>query len=228
MIRPLTDSERSTLALHAAFALSFGGFLAPAMGRALLTLLAAFLLLGVPLALAKVDLSAGPARGLIALGVAATFAFWTAIAMRGYRCKRREIAPRQEALRADLAGGVAEIQGHRATAAIRAVGPVHGERCYFMRLDDGAVMFVGYWNPPDSDDGEEVPGADGMPSTQFEIARAPRSKLVLSVTGKGDALVPSQTFTLSRQLVDQEALPECGDVVERPWESIAHAFGAEA
>jgi hypothetical protein len=227
MTRQLTDSERSTLALHAAFALSFGRFLAPSIGRALLTLLAAFLLLGVPLAVAKVDFSSWPVKDLIALGVAGTFIFWIAIAMRDYWRKRRELAPRQEALRVDLAAGVAEIERRVATGAIRALGPVHGERCYFMRLDDGRVMFVGYWNPPDGDPGALGPEGDGFPSTEFEIARAPRSQLVLGVTGKGIPLEPSETFTLNRRRVDEDRLPESGKVVDVPWESIVRAFGPE-
>jgi hypothetical protein len=228
MSRPLTDSERSTLALHAAFSLPFGSFLAPAMGRALLTLLAVLLLLGVPLGLARVDIASWPAKELIVLGVATTFAFWAAIAMRDHRRKRRELAPRLEALRADLEDGVAQIERHRATGAIRAVGPVHGERCYFMRLDGGSVMFVGYWNPPDGEAGVQAPESDGIPSTVFEIARGPRSKMVLSVIGKGDPLDPEETFTLSPRLVDQGVMPECGNIVDLPWESVAQAFGPEA
>ena len=227
MNRPLTDSERSTLALHAAFSLSFGSFLAPAMGRALLTLLVAFLLLGVPLAVWKVDFSARPAKDLIVLGVAATIAFWFAIAVRDFLRKRRELAPRQAALREDLAGGVADVERRSATAALRAIGPARGERCYFMRLDDGRVMFVGYWNPRGGDAVEEAPEVDGIPSTEFEIARSPRSGLVLGVSGRGDRLVPSATFTLGRRLVEQGGLPECGALVDVPWESIVGAFGAE-
>jgi hypothetical protein len=227
MSRPLTDSERSTLALHAAFAPSFGSFLAPAMGRALLTLLAAFLLLGVPLGLARVDISSWPGRDLIMLGVAGTFVFWTGIAVRDHRSKRRALASRQEALQADLASGVAQIERRRATEAIRAIGPVHGERCYFVRLDDESVMFVGYWNPPDGDAAALGPEVDGFPSTEFEIARAPRSKLVLGVSGMGNPLEPTETFTLNRRRVDEEKLPASGDIVDVPWNSIVRAFGPE-
>lgn len=227
MNRPLTDSERSTLALHAAFSLSFGSFLAPSIGRALLTLLAAFLLLGVPLSLAKVDFATWPAKDLLILGVAGVLAFWTAIAAREYRRKGRELAPRQEALRADLAGGTAEVERYRATDAIRAIGPVNRERCYFMRLDDGRVMFVGYWNPPDGDADAVGPEADGFPAFDFEIARGPRSKIVLGVTGQGSALKPSETFTLARHRVEQGTLPESGAILDVPWDSIARAFGPE-
>jgi len=227
MNRPLTDSERSTLALHAAFSLSFGSFLAPSIGRALLTLLAAFLLLGVPLSLAKVDFAAWPAKDLLILGVAGVLAFWTAIAARDYRRKGRELAPRQEALRADLAGGIAEVERYRATGAIRAIGPVNRERCYFMRLDDGRVMFVGYWNPPDGDQDADNPEVEGFPAAEFEVARGPHSKIVLGVTGRGSVLKPSETFTLSRHRVEQGILPECGAVVDTPWELIGRDFGSD-
>ncbi len=228
MNRPLTDSERSTLALHVAFSLSFGSFLAPSMGRALLTLLAGFLLLGVPLAIANVDFGSWPAKDLLILGVAGVFAFWTGIATRDYRRKCRELAPRQEMLRADLAGGVAEIERYRATDAIRAIGPVNRERCYFLRLDDGRVMFVGYWNPPDGDPDATGPELGGFPAAEFEIARGPRSRMVLGVTGQGSVLTPSQTFTLGRRVVEQSLLPESGAIVDTSWAMLAKAYGPES
>lgn len=225
MNRPLTDPERSTLALHAAFSLSFGSFLAPSIGRALLTLLAGFLLLGVPLSLAKVDFSAWPAKDLLILGVAGVLAFWTGIAARDYRRKARELAPRQEMLRADLEGGVAETERYRATDAIRAIGPVNRERCYFMRLDDGRVMFVGYWNPPDDDRDSDGPEVGGFPAGEFEIARGPRSGIVLGVSGQGDTLTSSETFTLGRHVLEQGQLPEVGALIDMPWASISRTFG---
>lgn len=228
MNRALTDSERATLALQAAFSLSFGSFLAPSLGRALLTLLAGFLLLGVPLALAKVDFAAWPAKDLLILGIASVFAFWTGIAARDYRRKLRELAPHQDALRADLAGGVASVERYRATNAIRAIGPVNRERCYFMRLDDGRVMFVGYWNPPEGDAGTEEPEIGGFPAAEFEMARGPQSRIVLGVTGHGGFLTPSETFTLGHQVLKHGQLPESGTVVESSWEAIAKIYGPES
>lgn len=227
LTRPLTDSERSTLALHAAFALSFGTFLAPSMGRALLTLLAGFLLLGVPLALARVDFASWPAKDLLLLGVAAVFAFWAGIAIRDYRRKCRELAPRQELLRADLARGVAEVEQYRATHVIRAIGPVNRERCYFVRLDDGRVMFVGYWNPPDEENVAEGPEHGGFPAAQFEIARGPRSRMMLGVNGHGGALASSQTFPLGSQVVQGGQLPKSGTFIDSSWESLARVFGPQ-
>jgi hypothetical protein len=223
--RPLTDSERSTLALHATFALSFGSFLVPSMGRALLTLLACFLLLGVPLAIARVDFASWPAKDLLVLGVATVFAFWTGIAIRDYRRKCRELAPRQELLRADLAGGVAEVEQYHATHAIRVFGPVSRERCYFVRLVDGRVMFVGYWNPPEDESAAEGPELGGFPAAEFEIARGPRSRIMLGVTGQGGHLAPSQTFTLGRHVIEGGQLPESGTFTDSSWESLARVFG---
>lgn len=226
MPRPLTDDERATLALQATFSPSLGGFLAPAMGRTLLTLLAAFLLLGVPLSLAKVDFTAWPAKDLLALGVAGVFAFWAGIAVRDWRRKRRELAPRQALLRDDLDGGVADVEPYRATEVIRASAPANGTRCYFVRLDDGRVMLVGYWNPPDDDTRGEGPEVGGFPAADFEIARAPRSRVVLGVVGRGDFLAPSRAITLARRILDDGSLPESGTLVETPWEAIETAYGA--
>lgn len=228
LTRPLTETERSTLALHAAFALSFGSFLAPSMGRALLTLLAGFLLLGVPLAIARVDFASWPAKDLLVLGVATVFAFWTGIAVRDYRRKSRELAPRQELLRTDLAGGVAEVEQYRALEAIRAIGPVNRERSYFVRLDDARVMFVGYWNPPDDESATAGPELGGFPAAAFEIARGPRSRIMLGVVGTGAALAPSQTFTLGRRVLEGGQLPESGTVVDSSWESLVGVFGPDS
>jgi len=225
MIRPLTEEERATLAVQATFSPPFGGFLAPAMGRALLTLLAGFLLLGVPLALARVDFTAWPAKDLLALGVVGVFAFWTGIALRDWRRRRRELAPRQAALRADLEGGVAHTEPYRAIEVIRATARVNGERCYFVRLDDGRVMLVGYWNPPD-DAEAEGPEVGGFPAAEFEVARGPRSRIALGVAGRGEFLAPSRAIRLAPRVVDEGLLPESGTVIETPWEAIAVNYGA--
>jgi len=213
------------LALQATFSPPFGGFLAPAMGRVLLTLLAVFLLVGVPLALARVDFTTWPAKDLLALGVVGVFAFWTGIAVRDWRRKRRELAPRQAMLRADLEGGVADVEAHRATEVIRASAPTSGTRCYFVRLDDGRVMLVGYWNPPDDDTQVKGPEIGGFPAAEFEIARAPRSRVVLGVIGRSDFLAPASVITLAPRVIDEGLLPDNGTIVETPWEAIARAYG---
>lgn len=225
MTRSLNDEERAALALQATFSPPFGSFLAPVMGRALLTLLAGFLLLGVPLALARVDFTAWPAKDLLVLGVAGIFVFWTGIAVRDWRRKRTELAPRQALLRADYEGGVADIERHRATEVIRASGPSGGERCYFARLDDGRVMLVGYWNPPDDAGRAEGPEDGGFPAAEFEIARGPRSRMVLGVTGRGGFLAPSRTIAIARRVIDEGLLPESGTIVDTPWDAIAATYG---
>lgn len=226
MHRPLTDDERATLALQATFSPPLASFLAPAMGRVLLTLLAAFLLLGVPLSFARVDFTAWPAKDLLALGIVGVFAFWAGIAMRDWRRKRRELAPRQALLRSDLEGGVADVEAYRAAEFIRASGPAGGTRCYFVRLDDGRAMLVGYWNPPDAAARGEGPEVGGFPAAEFEIARAPRSRVVLGVIGRGDFLAPSRSITLARRVVDEDLLPENGTIVQTAWEAIGEVYGA--
>jgi len=227
MHRPLTDDERATLALQAAFSPPLASFLAPAMGRVLLTLLAAFLLLGVPLTLARVDFTAWPAKDLLALGVVGVFAFWAGIAVRDWRRKRRELAPRQALLRDDLEGGVADVEAYRAAELVRASAPTSGTRCYFVRLDDGRVMLVGYWNPPEDDAQQgEGPEVGGFPAAEFEIARGPRSRMVLGVVGRGDFLAPSRAITLARRVIDEDLLPENGIIVDATWGAIARTYAA--
>lgn len=227
MTRPLTDGERATLASLALFSPPLGGFLAPAMGRALLTLLAGFLLLGVPLALARVDFTAWPAKDLLALGVAAVFAFWAGIAVRDWRRTRRALAPRQAALRADLEGGVADIEPHRAIEVIRAKSPLNGERCYFVQLADGRVIFVGFWNPPERGADAAGPEVGGFPAADFEIARGPVSRTVLGVSARGSLLTPSRTITLARRVLDDGLLPESGALVEAQWDAIVRTYESE-
>src|SRR3989304_2160688 len=112
--RPFTEPERDVLSSRAAGARPLASFMASAWGMAFATLFAAFLVLGVPLALTGVDFAAWPAQDLLILGLAAVFAFWTAIALRDYRRHRARVAPLEAALRTDLAGGVAEVERHHA------------------------------------------------------------------------------------------------------------------
>lgn len=222
--RPLTDQERDLLAARAADPRSLASFVAVSWGMAVGSLFAVFLVLAVPLVLAGVDFAGWPAKDLAILGVAAVFAFWTAIAVRNHRRHRARRAPLEAALRADLAGGVAEVERHAALEAIRATAPERGERAYFVRLADGRVLFVGYWNPGDAG----APGtaeAGGFPSTVFELARGPASRLVLGVAGCGEPLAPSHAFELGRQALGSGRLPDVGAWVETPWSGIRATYG---
>ncbi|MCC6611803.1 MAG: hypothetical protein IT515_19285 [Burkholderiales bacterium] len=222
--RPLTDQERDLLAARAVDPRSFASFLAVAWGMGFGTLFAAFLVLAVPLVLAGVDFTRWPAKDLTILGVVAVFAFWTAIAARNHRRHRVRRAPLEAMLHADLTGGVAEIERHRAVEAIRAIAPEHGERAYFVRLADDRVLFVGYWHPA----GDAPPGtleAGNFPSTEFELARGPASRLVLGAIGCGEPLATSQSFELGRDMLEGEGLPEAGGWVETPWAAIQATFG---
>lgn len=219
--RPLTDEERDVLAAHAVDPRSFGSFLAVSGGMAVATLFAAFLVLAVPLAVAGVDVGGWPARELLLLGAAAVFVFWTAIALRDRRRHRARREPLEAALRADLAGGMAQIETHHAAAAIRVTRPERGERAYFLRLADGRVLFVGYWTPAGGERPEALE-AGGFPSTQFELARGPRSGLLLSVTGRAAPLQAEDAFALGRDADGR--LPQVGDWVTTPWSEIRATF----
>jgi hypothetical protein len=222
--RPVTTQERDLLAARAIDPRSFASFVAVAWGMAVGTLFAAFLVLAVPLTLAGVDFAGWPAKDLPILGVVAVFAFWTAIAVRNHRRHRARREPLEAALRADLAGGIAVVERHAAVEAIRVIAPEHGERAYFVRLADGRVLFVGYWNPA-GDDASGGAEAGGFPSTAFELARGPASRLLLGVAGRGEPLEPSQTFELGRRSLDSSRLPEVGEWVETPWTGIRATYG---
>jgi len=222
--RPLTAQERDLLAARAADPRSLASFVAVSWGMAVGTLFAAFLVLAVPLALAGVDLGAWPAKDLALAGVAAVFVFWTAIAARNHRRHRARREPLEAALRADLTGGVAEVERYAAVEAIRATAPAHGERAYFVRLADGRVLFVGYWNPPQGS-AADAPEAGGFPSTVFELARGPVSRLVLGAAACGQPLAPVRAFELRRHAIDGDRLPGAGEWVETPWRDIPATYG---
>jgi hypothetical protein len=222
--RPLTAQERDLLAARAVDPRSFASFVAVSWGMAVGTLFVAFLVLAVPLTLAGVDFAGWPAKDLTILGVVAVFAFWTAIAVRNHRRHRARRDPLEAALRADLAGGIAAVKRHVAVEVIRVIAPEHGERAYFVRLADGRVLFVGYWNPGDGD-ASGAAEAGGFPSTAFELARGPASRLLLGVSGCGEPLAPSQTFELGRRPLDSGRLPDVGGWVETPWSVIRATYG---
>jgi len=222
--RPLIAQERALLAARAADPRPFASFLAVSLGMAVGTLFVAFLVLAVPLTLAGVDFAAWPAKDLTVLGVAAVFAVWTVIAVRNYRRHRAQREPLEAALAADLAGGVAEVERYAAVEAIGVTAPEHGERAYFMRLGDGRVLFVGYWNPPDGD-APNATDAGGFPSTEFELARGPASRLVFGAAACGQPLKPSQAFDLRRHAFDSPRLPDVGERVETSWSDIRATYG---
>lgn len=221
--RPLTSQERDLLAACAVDPRSRASFLGVAWGMAVATLFVAFLVLGVPLSLGGVDVSCWPGKDVTLLGVAAVFVFWTAIGARNHRRHRARRAPFEAALRADLAGGVAGVERHAAVDAIRVTAPEHGERAYFLRLADDRVLFVGYWNPT-AHGASEAAETGGFPSTEFELARGPASRVVLGAAGCGAPIVPSQTFELGRRSPDTLRLPGAGEWVATPWSGISATY----
>lgn len=220
--RPLSGTERAHLHARAVDPRPFASFLALAWGMAVATLFAAFLVLAVPLAFAGVDFGAWPVRDLAVLGAAIVFAFWTAIALRDHRRHRARRAPLEAALHADLAEGAAAVEPCRAAAVIRVTRVEQGERAYFVRLVDGRVLFVGYWLPADGAP-PDGPEADGFPSTVFEVARGPRSGLLLGVVGSGAPLAPEDAFESGPH--PPAPLPEVGAWVTTPWAEIRATYG---
>lgn len=145
--------------------------------------------------------------------------------------RRRKVAPEAEdpkmLIRRDLDGGVARIHRFRATDVLVAHADEHRERNYFVRLDDGRVLFLGPWRPP----GCELqgltflPDEKGFPSSTFEIAATPNYLLILEVVGSGDFLRPSDEFEMNEEEDVDRCRLEPGRFVKTPWEEIRKNFG---
>ena len=157
-------------------------------------------------------------------GSIAVSAVVTAVRFPRERSRR---ADQHRRIRADLEGGVAAIERHRARDAIRAILMEHRERAFFVLLEDGRAMYLGYWNPPDDDNpsGRQdlPPEGEGFPSTEFELARAPASGVVVGIRGCGQPLRPSRTFEVKERFT--KPLPAIGDLVRVPWGDITRTYG---
>ena len=133
----------------------------------------------------------------------------------------------EEKRRRDLEGGVALVKRYRAKDAIRGILEEHRERIFFVRLEDDRIMCLGFWNPPEDDNPAEIQGlpseSEGFPSTEFELARAPTSGILLSTRGSGQPLKPSTTFVVKQGWRYPE--PPVDQFLELPWDDIIKSFG---
>ena len=153
---------------------------------------------------------------------------WIPLVIFLIRTDRSEQRKATTDTRKDLEEGIANVQHYQAKGAMRAILEEHRERCFFIRLDDDRVIFVGPWDPPDDDNPADIntdsPETERFPSTEFEIVRAPASNIVLSTRGLGQPLQPSQTFVMKQ---GTKYDPNYGAFVKVPWEKIATVFGTK-
>lgn len=142
--------------------------------------------------------------------------------MLRYSVARRQELEARAKIDADLAAGVAAIERHRATDAVRVILEEHRERAYFMRLEDGRAMFIGFWNPPESDNPAGIqdlpPDLETYPFREFEIVRGPVTRILLSVNFAGAPLAVSDTFERTPPL-------EVAQIVPVGWEELRKTYG---
>lgn len=129
-----------------------------------------------------------------------------------YKVAQRRDLQRHSEVAADLDAGVAALERHTVSAAHRAIMEESREHAYFLRVEDGRALFVGYW-PPD-----EI-----SPTTAVEIARMPKSGVVLEVTFSGSPLEVESTF-VHRQGMNRPAL-EIGEFATVAWEQLRRTYG---
>jgi hypothetical protein len=155
---------------------------------------------------------------------------WVLFVTASFMMKRRPDSTAEERTRiqADLTGGVARIHRFRATEVLMAWRDQHRERSYFVRLDDGRILFLGPWKFWGYDDPAmpSSPDEHGFPSAEFEIAATPNDQLILDVVGRGDYLRPADEFELGDDpdLSKSVRLQSAG-FIDVPWEKIRKEFG---
>ena len=155
---------------------------------------------------------------------------WVGCMIASFTLRRRpdSTAEARKRIREDLAGGIARIHRFRATDVQMAYRNQRAERTYFVRLDDGRILFLGPWKFWGYDDPEMtlVPDAHGFPSAEFEIAATPHEQLILDVVGRGDYLRPVDEFELGDDpdLSKASRLQSTG-FIDVPWEKVKKTFG---
>jgi hypothetical protein len=146
----------------------------------------------------------------------------------GMKSRPDSTAEARKRIQADLAGGVARLHRFRATEVVMAYRDQRRERTYFVRLDDGKILFLAPWKYWGYEDSEMsfVPDGHGFPSGDFEIAATPNDLLILDVVGRGDFLRPADEFELNDD-PDLSKPPrlESACFIDVPWEKIRKEFG---
>ena len=144
------------------------------------------------------------------------------------RSRPDSTADSRKRIQSDLDGGVAHLHRFRATDVMMAYRDERKERTYFVRLDDGRVLFLGPWKFWGYHDPELSfdPDSHGFPSSDFEIAATPNDLLILDVVGRGDFLRPSDEFELGDEpeLSNSVRLHSAG-FIDVPWEKVKETYG---
>jgi len=138
---------------------------------------------------------------------------------------RRDEARQHAMHKHDLEAGHVLVERHRVLEAYRAIRVEHRDRTYFLRLDDGRILYLGAYDPPDDDNPACMSGHPDteLPNTEVEMVRAAVSRSTLSRRFPGRPFAPSRTF----ELVNDREEPNDGDFVDVPWESIPDHFGGK-
>ena len=93
-----------------------------------------------------------------------------------------------------------------------------------MLLEDDRVMFVGPWAPMEDDNPsgieERTPEEDNFPSTEYEIARAPRSCHPLGIRSTGQPIRPSGNFEVRAS----RDYPDYYEIIKVPWGKIIKTY----
>lgn len=130
-------------------------------------------------------------------------------------------------LQADLDAGVADVERHLASDAVRVVMEGQRERGYFMNLKDGRVMFLGFWSPSTDDNPAGIshlpPDLPRYPTGEFEIVRAPLSRTRLAITFKGPTLPDVKTIEYREN--DPDLRLNAFDIVPVPWSDVLKTYG---
>lgn len=193
-------------------------------GLGLLASLALTLLIGVPVVAAGTTFLRW-SRGVIPLVLLAVFA----VVMTAWALMMRRRPDGGSAIKADLDAGVADVERHEATDALRVVMEEHRERGYFMKLKDGRVLFVGFWSPSPDDNPAKIthlpPDLPAYPCERFEIVRAPRSRILVAVRFLGATLPGVKTL---EHAGDPETDPQSGEIVATAWEDLPKRTGSSS
>ena len=157
-------------------------------------------------------------RPALPYAIGAIILAWAVYGTREYL---RSTRPREyelhehEAYRRDLAQGVAEVQTFRVRECYRLAELEDEGSSYYLHLEDGSVLFLSgqYLYEPEE--------KKQFPCTEFDIVRAPDSRVLLGLVCRGLYLPPIKrlrAFSLA-ELRDGQA-PEDGEIVRLQWEEV--------
>ena len=221
--RPLNEPERRYLQWHAS-RLQGGALKEIAIGSCFGSGCVSLPLGGIAVA-ASHTLHGSVAARIIA-GAAIVATLWLIFFVAGLIYRRKEAAKTADERRRienDLKAGVAAVHRFRARDVFLAYGNRRRERNYFVHLDDERVLFLGVWKPPTCTlaDVTGTPDERGFPSSEFEVATGPESRLILEVLGRGEFLRPVDEFDLANRKLKLAS----GEIVPTPWEDVRKTYG---